>query len=113
MGWCACAPAPVQHGYLLRRGGGETRWHSRVNCNHGDSSSSITSRRFGRLTSHIFMSSVASCSRSISGSYHQIFSAQARDVLDDIASNGLAADKSGWSTQQLKAFSELQVSRKD
>jgi hypothetical protein len=49
----------------------------------------------------------------ISGSYHQIFSAQARDVLDDIASNGLAADKSGWSTQQLKAFSELQVSRKD
>jgi hypothetical protein len=24
----------------LRRGGGQTRWHSLVNCNHGDSSSS-------------------------------------------------------------------------
>jgi hypothetical protein len=27
----------------LRRGGGPTRWHSLVSCNHGDSSSS----RFG------------------------------------------------------------------
>jgi hypothetical protein len=34
---------PVQNGYLLRRGGGQNRWHSLVNCNHGDSSSS----RFG------------------------------------------------------------------
>jgi hypothetical protein len=40
--------APVQKGYLLRRGGGQNRWHSLVNCNHGDSSSS----RF-RLTAHV------------------------------------------------------------
>jgi hypothetical protein len=30
---------PVQNGYLLRRGGGQNRWHSLVNCNHGDSKS--------------------------------------------------------------------------
>jgi hypothetical protein len=42
---CCRAPGdvPVQSGYLLRRGGGPNRWHSLVNCSHGDSSSS----RFG------------------------------------------------------------------
>jgi hypothetical protein len=34
---CRC----IQNGYLLRRGGGQNRWHSLVNCNHGDSSCSI------------------------------------------------------------------------
>jgi hypothetical protein len=34
------AHPPVHSGCLLRRGGGQTRWHSLVDCNHGDSSSS-------------------------------------------------------------------------
>jgi hypothetical protein len=48
-------PPPVQNGYLLRRGGGQHRWHSLVNYNHGDSSSS----RF-RLTPSARASSAAS-----------------------------------------------------
>jgi hypothetical protein len=49
------ADRPVQTGYPLRRGGGQHRWHSLVNCNHGDSSSSrlrLTIGCLGALRMH-------------------------------------------------------------
>jgi hypothetical protein len=44
----------------MRRGGGPNRWHSLVNCNHGDSSSSRV-----RLTSWIVSAPISYCSASI------------------------------------------------